>query len=78
MSALHLKGRWGQGLEGGLPDAGEDTVLDGPDPGASRVGAVPQHQITELRWGGGLGGRKKSSLAEWGGHFPCLRDQPLT
>lgn len=28
MSALHLKGTWGQGLEGGLPDDGEDTVLD--------------------------------------------------
>lgn len=30
MSALHLKGRWGQGLEGGLPDVGEDTVLVEP------------------------------------------------
>lgn len=28
MSALHLKGRWGQGLEGELLGAGEDTVLD--------------------------------------------------
>lgn len=27
MSALHLKGRWGQGLGGDLPDVGEVTVL---------------------------------------------------
>lgn len=24
-----------------------------PDPGASRVGVVPQHKIAELRWGWG-------------------------
>lgn len=77
MSALHLKGRWGQGLEGGLPDVGEDTVL------GELSTAWPWRLMTGCRATasdprvalGGRGIRKQSARAEWGGCCSCLRTE---